>query len=150
VYPGGDLDAMRAYRDRDRVIFGGRAGFVRLALRTGAPIVPVVAAGAHETFIILDDGQWLAKLTGIDRSLRIKVWPISLSLPWGLTLGPPPPWIPLPSRILVEVLDPITFDDLGPDDAERPETVARCADHVRGVMQEALTRLASERRQMRT
>jgi len=146
VYPGGDVDAMRPYRDRDKIVFGGREGFIRLALRTGAPIVPIVAAGAHETLIILDDGQWLAKLLGIDRSLRMKVWPIALSLPWGLTVGPPPPFIPLPSRILIEVLEPITFDDLGPEAADEADVVSRCAEHVKSSMQAALDRLVGERR----
>ena len=61
VYPGGDVESMRPYADRDRIVFGGRRGYIRLALRAGVPIVPVVAAGAHSTFIVLSDGRRLLR-----------------------------------------------------------------------------------------
>lgn len=145
VYPGGDVDALRPFRDRDRVVFGGRAGYVRLALRTGAPIVPVVAAGAHATFVVLDDLRWLARLLCVDRAMRIKVWPLTLSFPWGLTLGPPPPWVPFPSRILIEVLEPMRFSRTGAEAAADDAYVEQCAERVRKRMQRALTDLAAER-----
>ena len=53
VYPGGDREVFRTWRDRNRIDFGGRLGFVRLALRTGVPVVPagsgapVVKVGPH-------------------------------------------------------------------------------------------------------
>ena len=143
VYPGGDLDAMRPHRHRNRVVFGGRAGFMRLALKSGAPIVPIVAAGAHSTLYVIDDLRWLAKLIGADKHLRIKVWPLTLSFPWGLTLGPMPPWIPFPAKIRIEVLDPIVFEGAHPRDADDPELVASRAEHVRQTMETALQRLAS-------
>src|SRR5262249_13079233 len=48
VYPGGDRDAYKPWHERHTVKFGGRKGFIRLALRTQAPIVPVVSVGAHD------------------------------------------------------------------------------------------------------
>ena len=51
------------------------------------PIVPVVTIGGQETALFLSRGAWLAKLTGADRYLRLKVLPISLALPWGLNVG---------------------------------------------------------------
>ncbi|MBI4954380.1 MAG: acyltransferase family protein [Myxococcales bacterium] len=145
VYPGGDLDALRPYRHRNRIVFGGRRGYVRLALRAGVPIVPVVAAGAHATLLVLDDLRPLARAIGAERYLRTKVWPLSLSFPWGLTLGPPPPWLPYPARILMEVLPPVRFERTGPAAAADEAWVARCADAVERAMQAALTRLAIER-----
>ena len=142
VYPGGDVDALRPFRDRHRLVFGGRKGYVRLALRSGVPIVPVVTAGAHGTFVVLDDLRWLARAIGADRLLRVKVWPLTLSFPWGLTLGPPPPWIPFPAKILIEVLDPVVFDRSGADAADDEAYVARCASLVEEPMQAALSRLA--------
>lgn len=141
VYPGGDVDALRPFRHRGRVIFGGRQGYMRLALEAGVPIIPVVAAGAHATFIVIDDLRWLARLLGADRRLRIKVWPLTLSLPWGLTLGPPPPHLPFPSRIRVEVLEPISFARHGAEAAADPDWVTACCARVEGEMQAALTRL---------
>jgi 1-acyl-sn-glycerol-3-phosphate acyltransferase len=147
VYPGGDLDAMRRYSDRDRIVFGGRRGYMRLALREGVPIVPVIAAGSHETFAVLDQRNWLATL-GLDRLLRVKVWPTTLSLPWGLTPGLPPVYIPYPARILMEILEPVRFDRTGPEAAADEAYVARCAERLQGTMQQALTRLARERREL--
>ena len=144
VYPGGDLDAMRPYRHRHRIVFGGRRGYIRLALRHDVPIVPVVAAGAHGVFVVIDDLRWLARLLGADRWLRVKVWPLSLSIPWGLTLGPPPLFIPLPRHIIVESLAPIRFERSGDEAAADEAYVAACAARVEAEMQEALTRLAAE------
>ncbi len=145
VYPGGDLEAMRPWRHRDRIVFGGRRGYIRLALKAGVPIVPVVAAGAHETFVILDDGRWLAKLLGADRIFRLKAWPITLCLPWGVVVGPGLLYWPLPTRILVEALPPIRFARSGDEAAADEAYVAACGEQVESAMQAALTRLARER-----
>jgi 1-acyl-sn-glycerol-3-phosphate acyltransferase len=145
VYPGSDFDAGRPFRHRDRIVFGGRLGYMRLALRAQVPIVPVVAAGAHATTIVIDDLRWLARALRTDRHLRMKVWPLTLSIPWGLTLGPPPPFIPFPSRILLEFLEPIRFERGGEAAASDDAYVAACDEQVRQVMQRALTHLAGER-----
>lgn len=145
VYPGSDYDAGRSWFDRDRICFGGRRGYLRLALAAGVPLVPVVAAGAQQTLMILTDGQWLARLLRADRWLRLKVWPMGLALPWGL-MPAPLPFLPWPSRILIEVLEPIRFDRSGPEAAGDEEYIEECAARVERVMQQALTRLADERR----
>lgn len=146
VYPGGDLDSMRPFRHRDRVVFGPRRGYVRLALRQGVPIVPVVASGSHSTFVVLDDGRWLARRLGLPRRLRLEVFPITLSVPWGLTLGITPPYVPLPTRVLVELLPPVTFDRTGEDAAADDAYVERCHERVHAQMESTLRRLSRERR----
>lgn len=146
VYPGGDEDSMRPYRHRNRIVFGGRQGYIRLALREGVPIVPVVAAGAHSVFVVLDDLKWLARLIRADKWMRMKVWPAVLSFPWGVTIGLPPPFVPLPSKILIEMLAPIRFDRSGPEAADDDAYVAECDERVRTAMQSALDRLAAERK----
>ncbi|MCB9730819.1 MAG: 1-acyl-sn-glycerol-3-phosphate acyltransferase [Deltaproteobacteria bacterium] len=145
VYPGGDAEAMRPYRDRDRLRFSGRQGYIRLALRAGVPIVPLVAAGAHASLFILSDLAWLARRLGTDRRFRLGVFPIALSLPWGLTVGPLPPYLPWPSRILIEALPAIQLARTGPEAAADPAWVDACARQVETTMQDALTRLAAER-----
>ena len=146
VYPGGDVDAMRPYRHRYRIVWDGRKGFMRLALRKGVPIIPVVCAGSHATFMILDDMRWLARALRLDRlPIRTHVWPLTLSFPWGLTLFPPPLYVPYPARVLAEVLAPISFERSGPEAAADDDYVASCADHVLQLMQQTLTRLAEER-----
>jgi len=146
VYPGGDLDSVRPFRHRNRIIFGPRRGYIKLALREGVPIIPVVAAGAHSTMMVLDDGRWLAELLRLDRWLRMKVCPIALSIPWGLTVGMVPPHIPWRTRILIDILEPIHFDAYGPDKAEDLAYVESCHDLVHSRMEGALQRLLEERK----
>ena len=138
VYPGGDLDAYRASRDRDRVILGERTGFVRVAQATGAPIVPVVVQGAHRSAWIVSDGAALAAALRLPRWGRLARFPIALALPWGLGLGPWTPYLPLPFTMRLRVLPAITpaADD---DPAEVRE-------QVRARMQAALDDLAGDAR----
>jgi len=145
VYPGGEFDAMRPSRHRHRIVFAGRLGYIRLALREGVPIIPVVSAGAHSTFFVIDDGRWLARLLHADRLLRVKVWPITLCLPWGLVVGPGLFYFPWPTRILIEILSPICFERGGESAASDETYVRTCADRVESTMQEALDRLVRER-----
>jgi 1-acyl-sn-glycerol-3-phosphate acyltransferase len=139
VYPGGGWEASRPSRERDRIDFKGRRGFVRLALRTKVPIVPVVAAGAHDGWYVLFRGHTIAKALKLDRRFRMDVFPIAIGLPAGLIIGPVTPHIPLPHKILIEVLDPIALDG----DPEDADDVSRGYTVVTRAMQDALTRLAA-------
>jgi 1-acyl-sn-glycerol-3-phosphate acyltransferase len=49
VFPGGDHDVYRPTTAANRIDFGGRTGYVRTALESGAPIVPTVSIGGQET-----------------------------------------------------------------------------------------------------
>jgi 1-acyl-sn-glycerol-3-phosphate acyltransferase len=146
VYPGGEQETLRPWAERDRIIFAGRTGYIRLALRERVPVVPVVIAGAHEVFVVLGGGETLARLLLTKPLFRVKTWPLTLSLPWGLTPGPPLLYLPFPVRMLGEVLEPIMFDRSGPEAAADEDYVRRCDDLVRARMQAALSRLAAERR----
>ena len=74
IWPGGDVDAMRSWRRRDEAVLGGRMGFVRTAIRSGVPIVPVATVGGHDTAFVLSEGRWLAngldRVSGLKRKLR--------------------------------------------------------------------------------
>ena len=48
-----------------------------------------------------------------------------LALPWGLTSGFVP-YLPLPAQTTLAFGSPITWPELGPEDAERPEVLERC------------------------
>lgn len=141
-YPGGDWEACRPWSDRNRIDFGGRTGFARLALQTGVPIIPVVAQGSHDSVVVLARGDRIARWLGLS-GMHIKVFPILLG-PLGITTTILPP-LPLPSSITVEFLPPITWSDLGPEAADDPDIVAHCADQVIDAMQEALDCLRVER-----
>lgn len=142
VYPGGDIETFRPFRQRHRVKFGGRRGWIRLAIRQGVPVVPVATAGAHATFLVIDDMPWLARMLGLHDLLRTDVWPLIFSLPWGLTVGPCPPYIPFPAKILTEFLDPITFNRSGPAAASDDAYVDTCAYRVEAAIQRAVDRMA--------
>ncbi len=144
LYPGGDLDALRPWTKRDEVIFGGRKGWIRMALEADVPIVPVANLGASDTLFVLTDGQAIAKALRMDKLLRAKAVPIALGFPLGLTLGVIPQ-IPLPAKLRSEILEPIyleggdgmRFDDEYVEQKER-EVVA--------ALQRGVDRLAKRRR----
>lgn len=106
VMPGGDKDTWRTYADRYRVRFGGRSGYARLALEEGVPIVPVAHAGSHETLVVLTSGRRIAKALGLPRLFRAEIFPIHLSLPWGLAIGPMP-HLPTPALFRWRVGEPV-------------------------------------------
>jgi 1-acyl-sn-glycerol-3-phosphate acyltransferase len=136
VYPGGDHDACRSYARRDEIVFAGRRGYVALAREAGVPLVPVVSHGAHAALLVLWDGAPLAEALDLPRRLRLATFPVSLSLPWGLWLGPLPGYVPLPARVTVRALPPIS--PVGDD--------ATVDARVRAAMQAELTRLARRAR----
>jgi len=142
VYPGGDYEVHRPIWERHKVDFNGRKGFIRLALKHDVPLVPVVAIGGQETSIFLSRGEWLARLLMLDKLFRLKVLPVSLSIPWGLNVGDMLGHVPLPAKIVVEVLPAINlreeFGDKPDLDEVYTEVIAR--------MQAALDALAAERR----
>jgi 1-acyl-sn-glycerol-3-phosphate acyltransferase len=141
VYPGGDYETFRPSWHSDRIEFGGRRGFVRLALEAGVPIVPVVAVGGQETALFLTRGERLAKATGWARLTRIKVLPVALAPPFGATLLDLPARLPLPAKITIDVLPPIELADrFGPN----PDHDAVYAEVTRE-MQAALSDLQAER-----
>jgi len=142
VYPGGDWEVHRPSWESAKVDFNGRKGFIRLALGAGVPIVPVVSVGGQETALFLSHGSRLAQLLGVDKSLRLKVLPISLAIPWGINIGDFLGHLPLPAKITVEVLPPIEIEKEFGADPDPGEVYA----YVTGVMQDALDRLAAERR----
>ncbi len=110
IYPGGTFESFRPYHQRRKFSLGNRIGFIELALKLNIPIVPVVLVGGHETIYILSRGDKIAKSLALNK-LRIDIFPVWAGLPWGLAIGPVPNF-PLPSKIQIEVLDPIYPDIL--------------------------------------
>jgi 1-acyl-sn-glycerol-3-phosphate acyltransferase len=142
VYPGGDWETHRPSWEGSVVDFAGRKGFIKLALDTGVPIVPVVSVGGQETAFFLSRGNHLAKALRLDKTLRLKVLPISIALPWGLNVGDFLGHWPLPAKVTIEVLPPIDLvEEFGPD----PD-FDEVYDYVTQQMQDALDQLQSERR----
>ena len=93
MFPEGEKGMGKLWKDRYRLQRFGRGGFVKLALRTGAPIIPVAVVGAEEAAPMLGKVTWFAKNIGIP-------WiPVTPTFPW---LGPAG-LLPLPSKWFVAV-----------------------------------------------
>lgn len=139
VFPGGDVDAAKAWDERNQIKFGGRSGFARLAIDAGVPIVPIVTAGAGESLFVISSGERLARAVRLDKLLRVKSAPVSISLPWGLSIGAVGmlPYLPLPTKLVTRVLPAMPPTD--------GEDAADFAVRVETVMQDALTDMTSGR-----
>jgi 1-acyl-sn-glycerol-3-phosphate acyltransferase len=142
LYPGGSYEVFRPWKDRNRIVFNGRKGFIRLALRAGVPIVPVVGHGGHETTIVLARGERLAKLLGLDK-VRMDGAPLLFQVPWGLSF-PALPGVPLPAKITVQVCHPLDWSRFDPGDADDPAVLEQCYQEITSIMQSALDALARE------
>jgi 1-acyl-sn-glycerol-3-phosphate acyltransferase len=141
VYPGGDYEVHRPSWETGKVDFGGRKGWIRLALEKDVPIVPVVSLGGQETALFLSRGEGLSKLLRLDKMFRLKVLPISISLPWIINVGDMMGHLPLPAKIRIRVLDPVRLRE---EFGEEPD-LDEVYDHVLSRMQAALDHMRRER-----
>jgi 1-acyl-sn-glycerol-3-phosphate acyltransferase len=141
VYPGGDRDVFRNFVDRHKVTFWGRKGYVRLAIESGVPLVPIATAGGHETFVVLWDGQAIAKRLGLPELMQWHIFPLTWGLGAGLRFGVPAFYIPLPAQISFSVVEPIYLDGLSPSDAKNPAIVSEVDRAFRSKMQQEINRL---------
>jgi 1-acyl-sn-glycerol-3-phosphate acyltransferase len=121
VFPEGAKGVGKPFGQRYRLQRFGRGGFVELALRTGAPIVPCAVVGSEEIY------PKLGELPGLARLLGAPYFPITPTFP---LLGPFGV-IPLPSRWRIAFGAPIDLGGLGPDAADDRATVLEIAEDVR-------------------
>jgi 1-acyl-sn-glycerol-3-phosphate acyltransferase len=140
TFPGGVYDAYRPTPRQNIIDFNGRTGYVRTAIEAGVPIVPSVSIGGQESQLFVTRGAWLAKRLGLKR-LRSDILPITVGFPFGLSVIVPVN-VPLPTKIVTQVLEPINVRARFGDDPKVAEVDA----HVRSVMQTALDMLARRRR----
>jgi 1-acyl-sn-glycerol-3-phosphate acyltransferase len=141
VYPGGDQESYRPTWESGTIDFAGRMGFAKLSLEHETPIVPVVAIGGQETALFLGRGRRVSRALGLDRALRLKVFPVQVAPPTGITLLDLPLRIPLPAKITIQVLPRIDLrEELGAKAKPRD-----AYELVTERMQDTLTELADER-----
>jgi 1-acyl-sn-glycerol-3-phosphate acyltransferase len=125
VFPEGVKGVGKPFKERYRLARFGRGGFVRLALRTGAPIVPAAVVGAEEIHPKIASMDWLG------RPLGLPYLPITPTFPALGPLG----FIPLPTRWSIDFADPIPTAEYGPSAAEDPILVNRLSEEVRSTIQ---------------
>ena len=146
VFPGGDRDSHKPFRDRHQVNFFGHGGFIRLSLQERVPLIPFVHVGTHETLLVVSRGERFARFTGLKKLTGLNVFPIVLSVPFGLTFGALYPAIPLPSKIRMKVMEPVRLWEMGWDDPANPQHIAESLAYLTEQMQRELDTLAAARR----
>jgi 1-acyl-sn-glycerol-3-phosphate acyltransferase len=146
VWPGGEEDSMRSWRRRDEVVLAGRRGFVKQALSSGVPIVPVATSGGADSAFVLTEGRWITgalnRLGGIAQKLRASTLPIMAAPPFGIIPEILPMHLPMPAKLRYEILDPIELNGDIDDDQYVNDTYRE----VERVLQDGVDRLAGRRR----
>jgi 1-acyl-sn-glycerol-3-phosphate acyltransferase len=144
LWPGGERDSLRPWVRRDEAELAGRKGFVKLAIRSCVPIVPLSTVGGPDSMPVLATGRRIAKALQLDRVARLKMFPIALQLPWGLSPAILPE-LPLPTKIRTAFQEPIELD-CDPERANDSEYVDRIYDEVCASIQHGMDTLARRRR----
>jgi 1-acyl-sn-glycerol-3-phosphate acyltransferase len=128
VFPEGERGFVKPYTQRYQLQRFG-LGFLRLALETDTPIVPVGIVGSEEQSPGLLRSHWLGKLVGAP------VAPITLTFPWlGLAS-----FLPLPVKFRLHFGEPLRFDgDANDEDAVIEKKVDVVKDAIRAGIAEGL------------
>jgi 1-acyl-sn-glycerol-3-phosphate acyltransferase len=130
VFPEGVKGTGKPFAERYQLQRFGRGGFVEIALRAGAPIVPVAVVGSEEIYPKVGDVPPLARLIGAP------FFPVTPTFPWLGPLGV----VPLPSKWRIEFCQPIETAHHGPDAASDRRVVLELTEQVRETVQQALLR----------
>jgi 1-acyl-sn-glycerol-3-phosphate acyltransferase len=87
VFPEGIQGIGKPFRERYRLKRFGRGGFVKLALRTGTPILPVAVVGGEESLPLL--AKLPAGFLGMPYLPLTPLGPIPLPAKWSVRIGAP-------------------------------------------------------------
>lgn len=142
TYPGGDRELHRPSWERATVDLGDDTAWVTSALRRRVPVIPVVSVGGQETALFLGRSETLARLPGVHRLTGREALPLSLSFPWGLSVGGMTAHVPLPAKLTIEALPPI---DLAERYGADPDPAA-IRDDIAALMQRTLASMQRDRR----
>ncbi len=135
VFPEGAKGTGKPFKERYKLRRFGRGGFVSIALRTGAPIIPVSVVGSEEVH------PMLANVTPVASAIGMPYFPLTPTFPWLGPLG----LLPLPSSWVIRFHEPIATGTHGPDDADDAAVVMRLTDLVRDTIQAGLYASLEER-----
>ncbi len=141
VFPEGAKGVGKYYRDRYRLQRFARGGFVTLALRTGAPLVPVAILGGEEIHPVIAKWQTVARL------LDLPYFPVTPTFPWLGVLG----LVPLPTKWRIVFGAPLELAaEHGRDAADDDLLVNRLREQVRERIQRMVVDGLRERRSVFT
>ena len=142
VFPEGSKGPAKTYGERYKLRRFGRGGFVQIAMRAGAPVVPIAVVGAEESMPILFNIAPLAKLLGIPYA------PVTANaLLFGPLLGAV---AYLPAKFKLRVLDPVYFD-VPPDQPRYSKSrIMDASEAIRQTIQEELFEMLKQRQSVWT
>jgi 1-acyl-sn-glycerol-3-phosphate acyltransferase len=136
VFPEGAQGSSKLFKERYRLQRFGRGGYVKLALKHGAPVIPTAIIGAEETNPLLGRARPLA------RALGASYLPITPTFPW---LGPVG-LLPAPVKWRIVVGEPIDLSSYGPEAADDALVVHRLNDQIRSILQALVEQARGSRR----
>ncbi|MFN8596163.1 MAG: lysophospholipid acyltransferase family protein [Anaerolineae bacterium] len=136
VFPEGYKGVGKLYKDRYKLARFGRGGFIKMALRSKAPIIPVSVVGAEETYISLTKSEFMSKVTGMP------YFPISPTFPWLGLLG----FVPLPTKWYIDIGEPIPMDQYPAKSEQNLMLVSQLTDQVRNIVQNMILQRLAQRR----
>jgi 1-acyl-sn-glycerol-3-phosphate acyltransferase len=135
VFPEGTKGTGKTYAERYQLRRFGRGGFVQIAMRAGAPIIPIAVVGSEEAMPILWKSQGLAKLLGVPYV------PVTANMFAFGPLGV----LALPAKIKIRVLDPVHLD-VEPDQPRYSRSLIMDeSERIRQLIQEALFDMLRQR-----
>ncbi len=143
LWPGGEVDSLRPWSERDRANLAGRTGFIKMAIRAGVPIVPIATVGGADAMPVLIRGDRLSQMLRLDKLLRLKVFPLAVSLPWGIAPAALPQF-PLPAKIRTRLMPAVELEH-DPARADDDEYVERKYHAVQDRIQAGMDALARKR-----
>jgi 1-acyl-sn-glycerol-3-phosphate acyltransferase len=135
VFPEGIKGIAKPFSERYKLQRFGRGGYVRLALRTGAPVIPVAIVGAEEAHPLL------YKVNAFAKSVGLPFIPVTPTFPWLGPLG----IAPLPSRWRIAIGPPVREIARHDADAANDEVLVHELNEcvrasVRALLEDALRR----------
>lgn len=128
VFPEGVKGLGKLHRDKYHLARFGRGGFIRLCLRTRAPLVPVAFIGPEEIHPMLMRETFIAKLLGVPYI------PITPTFPWFGPFG----LIPLPSKWSIHCLPSLDFSNYGPGAEKDRVLVSKMSKQVKDMIQDTI------------
>jgi 1-acyl-sn-glycerol-3-phosphate acyltransferase len=139
IYPEGVRGVGKIWRDRYRLV-DFHPGFIKLAIATQTPLVPIAALGGDEVFPMLANVRELASF------MRMPYFPVTATFPWL-----PFPWwmMPLPVRWMIRVHEPFNLD-YPPEKANDKKLVRKLCREVQYIIQKDLNQLFDQRKTLFT
>ena len=137
VFPEGIKGIGKLYKERYQLQRFGRGGFVKLALKCDAPIIPTAVVGAEEIHPMVTKVTWLSKAFGIP------YLPVTPTFPFLGPIG----LVPLPTKWFIAFGEPLYFNaEYGAEGANDRILVNKLAEQVRARIQEMLEGLLKTRK----